>query len=432
MAIPKDQLEKFIQTILEIQNSKSSVVHNTKDLKNIAVEMGYTESDWQEYLAEFDKNLNAASTFLEHENIHDAILYAQKAVELNPYSIEANAILSEAYEAQFMKSRQKIFKQKAIAQANRCLQLDNSHTESYELISRLKTIKSRQPQKILIAFVAGILVLGVASAMLFVTRNTNPPENFEYENQNHIQVENIIVQAPEIEVYFVKTPETQGLEFDTDVSELKNYDNSYAYKLIGYLRLNGIEIRELKLKIDGTGSTGSTLFSKIIEPVRERQAVYRPGDLIPVYFLEYKNGKTNPDLRKIQVSVYGARTEPAAESYEESPEIKSGWAYSRPANMNFVFRERTRSINNSYKDACYYTLSIEAENTGNTTVGTLKVEIEWYDFAEKMILSKTAYICSSSSPEIKKSQTRIFTGTWAIPVNAEKIKEYRIKISSAK
>lgn len=431
MPISKDLLEKFIQTILEIQNSKNSVIHDTKDLKSIAVEMGYTENDWQEYIELFEKYLNSARAFLEHNNTNDAILNVEKAVELNPYSLEANALASQVYKYHFLKTRQKIFKQKAIAQANKCLHIDNSHSQSYELISFLKNEKAGNPKKIIIAVAGAILVTAIASVMLFVTRTSNDVYT-ENSSQNEQYIEKSTLELPEIPAIFVENDLSEGIIFEKELAELKNYDNSYSFKLLAYLSLEGIEISQLKLKIDLISKSGKIISSEIIEPVRERQAVYRPGDLIPVYFLAYENGKTRPDIEKVQISVYTKRSQTAALKYESSPEIKSGWAYSRPANLNFVFRERTRSINNSYKEGCYYTLSIEAENTGNTAVGTLKVEIEWYDFSEKVIISKTAYISSSSAPEIKRGQTRIYNGTWAIPVNAENIKGYKILISGAK
>lgn len=430
MAIPKDQLEKFIQTVLEIKSSKRSVIHDSQDLKDIAFEMGFTESDWEEYQEEFHKYLNAGRAYLEHNNPHDAAEHIEKAVVLNPYNLEANALLAETYKAQFERTRRKTYKEKAIAQAKKCLQIDSSHSESYQLISEMKAAKGSASQKMVIFGIILLIISGMAAYFLMPSREAGTSDPFSETEQNGINMAED--KSPEIAVQFIQPTNINGLKFDTDLSELNNYDNSFSYKLTAYMHLEGIEISSLKLRIDGIDSRNQIIFSDLIEPVRDDQATYRPGDLIPVYFLEYAEGQTRPDLQKINVSVVKAQSDPATESYEPSPEIPLEWAYNRPPNINFRFRERHRSINDSFKESCYYRLSLEAENIGNTAVETLKIEIQWFDFSDNLIESKTAYISSGSAPKIKRGQTRIYTGTWAVPAKADQVKEYRIKIVDAK
>jgi hypothetical protein len=48
--------------------------------------------------------------------------------------------------------------------------------------------------------------------------------------------------------------------------------------------------------------------------------------------------------------------------------------------------------------------------------------------SDEVIISKNAYIATSSSPLIKRGQTRLFNGTYNVPARGEQIKGLEIKV----
>jgi hypothetical protein len=431
MAISKDQLEKFIQTVLEIKNSKRSVIHDSKELKEIAFEMGFTEDDWQEYLKEYQKHLTAGRSFLEHKNPGDAEAHLQKAVTLNPYAMEANALLAETYKQKYLKSRRTSDKEKAIKQAKKCLQIDNRHSASYQLISELKRTGTKASTRLLL-IIGVIVVLIIAFIAFFFTSSEEKPvlsqKEIIQDNTSQVAAETE-ASEPKIQVVFVNNDKTEGLNFIPDLSELSNYHNSYSYKLHGFIELEGIELEALKLKLEAIDSKGRILFSDYTEPVQSYYQAYRSGDLVPIHFLKYAKDETNPDIQSARISVQTIRKVPAAEQYEASKMIDYTWAYERPANYNLEIRERYKSLSGNYQDKVYYSLTLEAKNTGNTDMGTLQTEIEWYNKSGEIVESKSVYFTTSSYPKIRRGQTRIYSGTWLIPASADEIKGYQIKIT---
>lgn len=431
MAVSKDQLEKFIQTVLEIKSSKRSVVHSPDDLKQIAFEMGFTEDDWQEYLREYQKHLTAGRSFLEHNNPGDAALHLEKAVTLHPYGLEANALLAETYKQQFLKTRKKSDKNKAIEQARNCLKIDNKHAAAYQLISELKQTRHRRSTNTLIIISIVLVAIAAASVLFFFNKTDEPIAVAEVKTPVTDTIAEEI--SPEIfgqsETVLVKNKKSEGMEYISELSEISDYSNSYSFKLLGYIKLKGIEVDALKLKIEVLDEDERIVFSSIKEPVKDYWPAFRSGDLIPVDYLEYVENQIAPSIKKVRISVQTVSKEPAAPQYESSRDVDYSWAYERPANFDIEIRERHKSLSRNYTDKVYYTLALEAENTGNTAIKTLQTEIEWIDYSGNIIESKTTYFTTSSKPKIKRGHTRVNSGTWLIPVAANNLKGYRIKIT---
>ena len=434
MSISKDQLEKFIETVLEIKNSKRSVIHDSKDLKEIAFEMGFTEEDWKDYLREYQKQLTAGRSFLEHKNPDDAASHLEKAISLNPYGLEANALLAETYKQKYLNTKNKAYKQKALDQARKCLQIDNKHAASYQLITELKQTGKQASNKQII-IVATIIFLIISAFVMFFTKSEKAPAPSEADygivRQTPAPVETETPE-PEIKTVFINNDKASGLTFISDLSELSNYNESYSYKLHGFIQPEGIELEALKLKLEALDSEGRILFTDYIEPVQSHYQAYRSGDLIPVYFLKYAEGETNPDINTIRLSVQTLRKEAAAEPYEASRAVDYIWAYERPPNYNVEIKERYKSLSGNYTDKVYCKLSLEAENTGNTAISTLQTEIEWCNKKDEIVESKTAYFTTSSYPKIRRGQMRIYSGTWLLPMPADDFKSYKIKITDVR
>jgi tetratricopeptide (TPR) repeat protein len=434
MAIPQDQLEKFLKTIIDTKNSKKATVFNQKELQDIAQEMGFTDNEWKEYQEEIQNQIKAGESFMKYGNTEDAIIHFEKATKLNPYSLEAHAALANAYRQEFLKTRRKADRIKAISEARVCLDLDSGYTPAYELISELKSDSdfASLMKRPITWLVLAIVVVGVAIAFMIMlqpeknvaSKNSAELINEDSEEGNSKLNDVMDEQDPGIEVLF---SQNSNLDFELEFSKLSSYDDSFSYKLHAYIFPKGVTVSLLTLKVEALDEDGDVVFSEEKMPVRERSITYRPGDIIPFGFLKFEKSKT-PDIAKVKVSVVDMKSEEAVSEYEKSPELTTTWESGRPANYNLVFRQRNLTKSSSRANSEYHRLTLAAENTGNLSISKLQVNIIWRNQSDEVIISKNAYIATSSSPLIKRGQTRLFNGTYNVPARGEQIKGLEIKV----
>lgn len=432
MPLDQNQLEKFIETLMNMKDQRKSVVYNNNQLREIASDAGFSDSDWLEYQNEIQKQIDAGEAFLKHNNTEDAISHLSRATALNPYNLRANAGMAEAYKQQYLHTQQSQDKENAIRYARICLEIDSGYSPAYALISDLK--RSKHPtslnNKWLIPVAIGLLIFLLI--LYFFISTSSPQKN---NGQEDIPEKNIPVQtvekttetAPGIPVIY---PESPYLTFETQSSELNNYNTSYNYRLDAYIIPHGVVIDALKLKVELMGSNGKVLMTDEDTPVYKSSITYRPGDRIPLSYLKYENQASVPDLQTVKISIAQISKEQAVSFYESSPPIKTTWNPERPANFDVRFRLRKLSKTPAQNNQQYQALVIEAENTGNLSIKQLKIDIVWKNNYQETIIQKKAYITSSSAPTLKRGQNRLFAGTYLIPENPENIKDFEIIVQN--
>jgi len=170
-------LEKYIEKILQIQNSKIDSALEEKDLKTIALDMGMSESDWLEIQRTFEGHLTRAKGFINYNNWDDAISEGEQAIILNPHHIDALYALAYSYAKRWEIKGNMRDKELAQKYAGSCLQINPAHTDAIRMISYLKT-KPQTPQtqqrtqtyqggQQSLPNADGALVLGIISIALF-------------------------------------------------------------------------------------------------------------------------------------------------------------------------------------------------------------------------------------------------------------------------
>jgi tetratricopeptide (TPR) repeat protein len=430
MAIPQDQLEKFIKTIIDTKNSKKSDIFNKQELKNIAFEMGFTEDEWKEYQEEITKELNAGRAFMKYDNTEDAIKHFEKAAKLDPYSLEVHAELANTFVKQYIKTKRKEDRENAINHARTCLDIESTYTNAYEIISQLKRqplVNSKKQVVILLLF---LVIASATIVTIFLLSNKEEPEVLKSVEETQPAARDNIINdnsVPGIPVIF---PENKNLEFQIESSDLNDYQDSYSYKLEAYIFPKNASVEALTLNVEALDKNGSVLFNDTDKTIRKNTISYRPNDVIPFMFLNYEKQSKAPEIESIRVSIIKLDTEEAAQIYEPSPVINHTWAGGRPANYDVEFRQRGSTITPTQANKVYQRLTLEAKNTGNLSIKKLQVDIIWKNKKEEVIESRTAYFTTTSAPKIKRGHIRLFEGTYAIPANEDQIKGYEIKVVS--
>ena len=142
----EDMVGSFIQKVSEIQNQKDNEDLSTPDLKQIAIEIGMSDDDWEEVQKVYRDHLERGTGFFSHDNFDDALSEYQQALMLHPDSKDTLYGLATAHEGRFLRTGSRTDMEMAIEFASRCLHISPSHQGAIELISNMKK-KEIAPRK---------------------------------------------------------------------------------------------------------------------------------------------------------------------------------------------------------------------------------------------------------------------------------------------
>ncbi len=434
MADSDKNLRAYFDKILEIQKQQQSRELSEAELKEIALEMGLSEGDWQAVEKTFQDYYQRGEGFLKHKNWEDAIAELKQALTLKPSHVATQYQIAQAYEGLWKEQKKQEYKELAIQHARQCLQLKADHSGALKLISDLKRnpIKLASPssantRKIWLPAVVGLSLLFVAvTLVLFLSPRSSsstvqvevkksapidPDDNspaVDYTETEETGMDTNL-NAIALPVTLVNDDKSKGLAYQPQTSIYTKYDKSYNCKVLGTIRVDGYEIDKLKMKVEFLDATQKPIFTDYVDVINNYSAAARNGDLIPFNYSDYKDTGSFPDFRSIRLSVSLIEREEMTAAYQASPSKTLVWPNAKPANMDLELRERLSSRNGKYQK-----LELAFKNTGTRSIKHLQVELQWFAPNGEMIKSAKLFVCTDSNPKIKPGQTRVKQGTWDI------------------
>jgi hypothetical protein len=162
----ENNLNAYIKKVIEIQQQQESQALSNEQLSQIAMNMGLSESDLRKAQEAY---LQRGKGYLQFNNAEDAIREFQQAVILQPHNENALFGLAKAYQQLWQKTGKKSFRDQAEDFAQKCLEINPNHQESFRLISALKPAnysnsnnrpnQAVNPLRYVILFIAIILFL---------------------------------------------------------------------------------------------------------------------------------------------------------------------------------------------------------------------------------------------------------------------------------
>lgn len=134
----KQYIQNFIQKISAVRNAHNNPFAPMRDLKNLAMEVGITEEEWNEILNIFMDFLERGKNFVKHKNWTDAIEELEQAKAIEPNNEELLYNLAYAYEKRWWEKRKKKDKELGILNAEKCLELNPQHPHAAKVVTDLK------------------------------------------------------------------------------------------------------------------------------------------------------------------------------------------------------------------------------------------------------------------------------------------------------
>lgn len=97
MSYSEDKFKDHVKEIVRAQERDADRPLTLEELKELALSMGLSESEWDQLLIKAEQSLNQAVAHLKVQNYTDAIQCAEEATSINPYIKDGNAILAQSY-----------------------------------------------------------------------------------------------------------------------------------------------------------------------------------------------------------------------------------------------------------------------------------------------------------------------------------------------
>ncbi|MCU0436952.1 MAG: hypothetical protein MUC49_03495 [Raineya sp.] len=136
------QITNFFEKALEIQNKKREKLTEAEK-KEIALELGFSEEEWQAFLDSFQAHLERGKTYLELHNYTEAISELQEALVIQPENIDVLSHISWAYLGLFHNKKRKSDKIKALDYAKECLQYAPKNILAHQVINEFNSTKKK-------------------------------------------------------------------------------------------------------------------------------------------------------------------------------------------------------------------------------------------------------------------------------------------------
>ncbi len=136
--------EKFKQHIKEVvatTDIDSDRPLALSELKELALSMGLSDSDWDKLLNEAEGQLSVAEKHLLARNFVDAVQAADKATAINPYIKNGNSILAQAYLMQWIDDNDPEKRNKAEFYARKEIKVDPNDKRAINVLSTVQNKK---------------------------------------------------------------------------------------------------------------------------------------------------------------------------------------------------------------------------------------------------------------------------------------------------
>lgn len=201
-------LEQFVQKMYNLSFSPGEKSYTEAELKEIALETGMSESDWEASRREFKKQKNAGLQHIAHHNYSAAVEVLEKAKALNPFDSDLQFYLAKAYKGKAETSGSQADYTQAEKYAQAAVAGGSGEKAVYSLmrdINKGKNLFRSKRKKLLISILAviGIILIIILAARISVKNSLIAKE--EKVKEQWAQVENVYQRRADVIPALVKT-----------------------------------------------------------------------------------------------------------------------------------------------------------------------------------------------------------------------------------
>ena len=439
MAGEDEIIKTYVDRVMRLKDRSSL---GQAELDAVARELGLSEMDFARIDAEVAGHRLRGRRFMGAGRFADALAELDQALSLRPMDpglIHALALVN-------FRMAQGSGDLQELAEAEKCckraVELDPAQKASYELLARIDRERGQHGRKRTalrkkIGAVAAAAVLGAALAIAIAMTADRRPVPAAPETPAPIEAPSAPPPVPaaplsktewNVPVTLVPSPEAAGIGFQSQLSTVRDMGKSYSYYLKGALSVRGDELKRLTLKLECLDASGRLAASKYINALQDHEPIARPGDAVLVGALIYEEREA-PDIASARVSISYILRSAAQADYPADPAVPVVWDR-REQSVDVAVFERSNRIAMGAGYSSFLTLCVQ--NTGKRALSVVRLKIDWYDAADRIIASTLAYAVTDASTAqlpVGARVSRLFIGK--LPSGVAEFDRYVVTVAEA-
>ena len=175
MSYSEEKFREHIRAMVENTQVDSDRPLTLDELKELALSMGMIDSEWDALMIKAEESLELAKKHLAVKNFMNAVESTEEATSINPYILQGNATLAQAYYNLALLEKNDEYLVKANDYARRELVLDPMNSSALHVLSAVENQQSEgRYSKKLFKYLAfgGAIVLSLFIIVSFCSRQT--------------------------------------------------------------------------------------------------------------------------------------------------------------------------------------------------------------------------------------------------------------------
>jgi len=268
MASSDDALDRYLKKLMELKYTRQETQYTEQELKQIALDSGLSENDWQQAQSRAEAQKQRGKNHLAHANWQDAVEELEAACALRPNDAEAHTLAAEAYMNRGGKQQNSTDFNQAEYHLDQALLIDSQYAPAYKLKKELSqreqvlssyTNKSTSQKKYIRWMVFGAIALVLVIAY-FTTYNAMVSAE-EKTVEAWAQVENVYQRRLDLIPNLVSTVEASA-NFERELlTEITRARSQVMESSVDPTQLSGAALRQYEQNQAALGASLSRLIA---------------------------------------------------------------------------------------------------------------------------------------------------------------------------
>lgn len=411
----KDLLSEYINKILSLQEEQRQLTLSDASLRQIAAEMGIDERGWQLLQQTFENHRTRAQGFMRYRNWDKSIHEYEQALPIRPFDEPTLQGLAQSHYNRWQQEQAYSDKRMATVYAEKCLQTNPRNDFSLRIITELGTVEAPQADEVILPeknkagkltmlILIGAVFITMGMLLLFVTVGADGGSS-QLPVELQASDRQLAVGEREIPVSFVGNSTVGGLQLLLQEARFREYSKSSSFTFKGYLKGKGVEITQLKLRMELLDKQDKRLYEDKIEVIGKFDEPVRSLDLMPITYLKHIRNKKGLYPHGARLSVLKMEWREIPTVYEESP-VKNVLLEGSASGLDIVVRERSSQYNEHPKERyVFHKLQLEITNKSGQVLRQVKARIKWFDADGKTIEQQNFTLLEKDAPQLLLGQT---------------------------
>lgn len=312
-------IEEYISKLFEVQRARENQPLTEQELKEIALDAGMSEEDWQAAQEVYQDHIERAEGFLKYKNWSEAILEYKQALRIRPNDTQALASISYAYKMRWQEKSQNEDKENALLFARRCLQASPQNSQALIIVSELSKesgttqLAKKPPVKQLAVGVMLMAIIGILGAF-FLVQNATSDAEYEENYSNNDDFHTNTSREPTVTTTTDNLPE--GMQFEPsskaniEVKEKstefkKLFGNRTSHHAICSFKNAGTDaLPRLKIEVTYFDNQATRIIQRDFNVIPEGGTPLKPGDTREYTIKQsFPQGKTQDNFRYYLIKI---------------------------------------------------------------------------------------------------------------------------------